>query len=417
MRRLLGRGKWWWALLMVTTSHAFAHGLPPGTTSIQTRVSHPDDWLLGSNFGPLVRSGAAAPYRVICAEGIGYPEGYETSLHWGADGRFMLGNAAGLFTSTDGCSWNHLPELANQGVTDVFHEPSSGTLFASTSKFDGQNGVWTSTNGGQSFTQSALVFPKLYFTGVRSSVAVPSRLYASAWWYDPNQVKLYRSDNGGGAWSEVTMTTPGVGPFFILGVSPANADVVFAFLSGPTSDSLLRSENAGQDFVSVLETEGGRRQLEISADGNTVWMSTTRKLYRSADGGKTFTPLPSPTGNACLYRDANSLYTCGSSAVDGYSVGKSTNGGDSFEPVFKLRDVAGVLSCPAGTPVHDNCEPLWSALRLQLSDVPLPEYQPTPKGGGCATTGEGWVWPSVFGVLWATLLGRRENCPNRRRSP
>jgi len=388
-----------WALGQAT--RVDAHGLPPGTTSIRTRTGQPNDWMVGSNFGPLISTGGQ-PYRVICAEGIGYPEGFETSFHWTASGRMIVGNASGLFTSPDGCTWTALPELAEEGVTDLYADPASGALLVTTSRYGRSNGLWASTNDGQSFSATALANSGLYFTAVRSSAARPGRWVVSAWWYDPAVVRIFHSDNAGGTWTETVPNISAAGPFFLLGISPTQPDVLFAWLSNAEGDFVMRSSNGGATFTQVLEARGGRRDLVFSDDGNTLWLSTTQQIYRSTDAGLTFAALDSPQGNACLFREGQNLYTCGATRTDGFAVGKSTNGGDNFERIFNLDQVTGIFSCPAGTPVHDQCEPLWSSLRVNLLDASQPPpIQLNPSRGGCSSTGaSGFALGLVVLWLW-----------------
>jgi hypothetical protein len=404
----------WGMVLGLTGATAFAHGLPPGTTAVTSRTSAPEDVLVATNFGPIL-SKAQGGHRLICAEAVGYPEGFETVQHWTASGRLLVGSATGLFGSLDGCSWSKVTGLANAGVNDLWPHPESGTIFAATGKYGAANGIWSSTDDGQSFSATPLQEANLYFTAVRSSKALPARLYASAWWYSPLSARLFVSNDAGATWTDALPTLPQAGPFFILGVSPTLPNVLFAWLSAEHTDVsntfewLLRSDDAGGTWSVVLKTDTIRRGLAFSDDGNTVWLSTQTRLFRSTNHGLTFAPLPSPGTNACVYRSGSSLYACGGARNDGFAVGISSDGGDTFERWMNLDQVEGILACPVGTATHDVCEPLWSTLRTQLAEAaaPAPFTFPSPRRGGCGSA-PGLLWP---GAAWVLAALRRKRPP------
>src|SRR5205814_7413892 len=108
--------------------------------------------------------------------------------------------------------------------------------------------------------------------------------------------------------------------------------------------------------------------VEVANDGTTVIASVLDHLYRSTDGGQTFEPLVTgPQANACLTKADDTFYACGAWATDGYAAAGSRDLGNTWRRLLgSFGEVAGPLACPAGTPTHDQCEPLWADLAVML---------------------------------------------------
>jgi uncharacterized protein (TIGR03382 family) len=84
--------------------------------------------------------------------------------------------------------------------------------------------------------------------------------------------------------------------------------------------------------------------------------------------------------------------------------------------VFRFVELAGPVDCPAGTPEHDTCGPLWPSLQQQfgavgttgtsckvsLPDGSAPSADATlVKKSGCCDAGEG----APVGLAWAFGIG------------
>jgi uncharacterized protein (TIGR03382 family) len=169
----------------------------------------------------------------------------------------------------------------------------------------------------------------------------------------------------------------------------------------------------------VLEQEDPLVNMDVSADGRTTWVATYNHLYRGREG-EPLSPLPLPTGNACVTRVGSVLYACGSTWLHEWALARSSDEGTSWEPLFRLREVQGVHQCPAGTPVREQCSRYWPQLAEQLGapltpgqpDAGAPEGESPPKSDGCgAAAGNAGMAP----LLLFSVMRRRRHAEGRPR--
>jgi hypothetical protein len=134
----------------------------------------------------------------------------------------------------------------------------------------------------------------------------------------------------------------------------------------------------------------------------------------------------------CLAYRSGELWAC----ADGFggspfAVGRSTDDGDTFEPLWSFGDVVNELGCRAGTATGDTCPTFWPDLLndLMLLDGGAADAGPPdggemdagvdggvgPGGGGCrCTAGRAPVplaWPSVIAL--AALAGAARRRPKQ----
>ncbi len=414
------------AALACAQGTALGHGAPPASTSVQARYGAPTQLAAGTTFGTLLSTDEGRTWRWICEEAMAPMARTDPLLVWTQGGNLLAGDFYGLGLSKDqGCSWTELDAFLPTGVSALEQHPTlPGVVHAATSRFDdktnSRNGIWVSADEGEHFTVTSLSRERTYFSGVKVAPSLPSRLYASAWWFTPLEGWLYRSDDSGATWNEVFRTTVGLAPLTLLAVSPANPDVLFASADELTTYRLLRSENGGAKLDVVLTLEDPIKSVEVSADGQTVYVVQYAALHRSRDGGKTFEKLSAPVQNVCARLVAGQLYACGSPFTEGWALARTADADAGFTPVLQLREVAGPLQCPAGTPVATRCNAFWPALAEQLrtygadggasdaavvdagggNDAPAP-----PRGCGCSGTAP---------ALSAALLGLLARLARRR---
>jgi MYXO-CTERM domain-containing protein len=398
------------------TSAALANGRFPATSSITLRPDRDDHIIIGTTFGAVISKDSGAHWSWICEQSIGYGGTIDPTFVWTPNDRIYAVTFFGLAISSDeGCTWKTQSFFDDRGASDiVVHPTTPTTLFVTTDRNGSTNGLYRSDDAGDTFRATGLERTDIHFASVRISPSNPLRIYVSGTRDMPYQAYIMRSDDGGDTWMDLPQQVPQFSVLYLLAVSPLDPNVLFVYLAG-TPDLVLRSDDDGQNFMELFTPAEPVRNATISDDGNTVWISTTGRIYRSKDGGKNFADLPSPQKNACVMRHGNTLFACGWPWADGYAAARSNNGGDTWQTIYDLSDVDGVLQCPVGSPTHDMCEPRWPQLvaTLNLSDGGADGgTQPTPpKGCGCAAGGKsaapGAVPLLAFGILLAARIRRR----------
>lgn len=369
-------------LQLVVCSVASAHMGLPESSNLTAREARPDALFVGTTFGAVLSPDGGQSWRWICPEAIGYGAWRPEAYVWKANGRILAATGNGLIQSDDdACTWSRNPAFNVTWASGLATHPDEPTLlYVSSARAGGSDsGVYRSDDLGETF-RHVLARDDLTFRSVVVSPATAERVYASAFTAEsPRTAVLFRSDDGGGSWSEQVhrfTVEQGGNDLVLLAGSPASPGVLFARLYFSGRSHLLRSEDGGTSFTEVLSVADYVHGVEVSPDGETVWASTFVHLYRSGDGGRTFEALLEPEGNACARWVNGKLYGCGSPWVHGWSVAESSDLGSAWTPLFTFAELEAPTHCPVGTPTRDLCEPILP----QLMAVLLPEEPPPVDG-------------------------------------
>ncbi len=261
--------------------------------------------------------------------------------------------SAGLWRSNDaGASWEPLfTDLPSMGVSGIVIDTvGTGTIYIATGDGDGSDtysaGVLKSTDDGTTWTPTGLDWNISQTRTTRALRVHPN---------DPQQFfcaassGLFRSVDGTNTWQQVT-----TGSFRDVDFMYGDTTLIFA-----CTDQLYRSVADGAAFTGSGITglppgdEVGRMAVALTpADPLTVYVLCSNELdnsflglYRSTDGGSTFTLMSSSpnifgyqddgsdSGGQAWYdmalavdpQDANTVY------VGGINVWKSSDGGANWE--------------------------------------------------------------------------------------
>jgi MYXO-CTERM domain-containing protein len=107
----------------------------------------------------------------------------------------------------------------------------------------------------------------------------------------------------------------------------------------------------------------------LSPDGKTILVGgETDGVWRGASDMMQFEKVSS-VGIQCLTWSQAAVYACGSELKDKFTVGRSTNQGETFEPLMHLSCVRGPLACSADTEVGKECPAVWPAT-AEILDQP-----------------------------------------------
>ena len=432
MRRL--SSPWYPSLLVLLALRAtstLAHAGLPETSNVTVRREHPEDLMVGATFGAVVSRDEGRSWRWICPEAMARFGWRAGSFLWRSEGQMLVATGTLLLRSSDsGCSWQAHPFFGEAGLwpSHLTSHPAEPTrLWVVTGRPNTPNGLYRSDDGGETFTTTALLRTDATFNAVEVAPSDTRRLYVSG--QTPDGPRVFRSSDAGETWEELPpLTLELILPYGLqlMRVAENDADHLWAHISSQGSTYVLESRDGGHTFQSVLTLDESLINAESSADGRTLWVATITRLLRSRDGAPA-TPLALPEGNACVQREGDVLYACGSTWVHDWALARSRDEGGTWEPLLSLPDIQGVHACPAGTPTHDVCGPRWPQLTQLLgialdagTPAPVPDAgtsEPAPDAGtpggvkkplppskprGCSATGMGGLaaaWALAFAVL------------------
>jgi photosystem II stability/assembly factor-like uncharacterized protein len=225
----------------------------------------------------------------------------------------------GVYRSNDGGkTWKNLGLRDSRHIPAVLVDPRNpevvlvaalGHAFAPSA----ERGVYRSTDGGKTWARVLYVDDRTGATGIVYAPSNPNVVFAAMyqvqrqpWTFTSGGPGsgLYRSTDGGATWSHLQGNGLPDGILGRIGVSVSAADPnrVYALIEAGKG-GLYRSDDGGDKWERVNDDERYRQRAwyfsHIFADpkdADTVYVLNTG-MFRSTDGGKTFTLLPAPHGD------------------------------------------------------------------------------------------------------------------------
>ncbi len=399
------------AAIVAAGGDARANGRFPSSVSVEFRPGDPDDIYLGVTFGLMVSRDDGASFHWVCEQAVGYEGTFDPKYRVGANGSIYATTFEGLRVSRDGgCSFTtatagQSPQgpgyLAGIWV-DAIDVGPDGAVWVATAEAGRPNDVYRSTDDATSFTPLGLASSQVWWKSVVVAPGDGRRAYVSGYQVTqtgpdggaiPPTVHLHRTDDAGGNWTMLPIAD------FELGTSPlllveavAPDDPLLVLVRSvrvvpPAGDKLYRSTDGGESFTEVLTTTDTIRGVVMRADGTVLVATLMGGLHRSTDRGASFAPLGDRPQAGCLGDRGDTLMACGANwDPDFFALGRSADGVE-WTKVFRYVEMKGPLACPAGTVQRDVCEAqLWPSIREQFGvpEEPRPDAAMPPRDpGGC----------------------------------
>jgi uncharacterized protein (TIGR03382 family) len=425
------------ALLCAPLSHAVAHvGAGAGDTDLLPQPGNPGAVRLEAPWGLVVSTDGEA-YDWVCHEVLSNGVAELPEFEVSRDG--VLLGVTGLLTGVvvpdeslyrsedGGCSWSAVGGTTGRLIQDAAFDPANGALVLAVTSdplVDGvpiRNGVFRSTDGGETFVETAS-FDGLAFQSV--VFGAEDVAYALAVREEPLEAVLLRSADGGLNWVErvvpdESLETPAFG--VISSVDPLDPNEVWLSFEANAVDGVLATTDGGDSFEVKTVPPVLVLDLTLTADGGAWLVGDARQLWRSSDRA------------SWTLQDAAPQVWGGAEGPDGLVLAVNTlahdealvrtRDGVDYETMLTTLDLRGPLACPAESDVAQVCAPLWPSLRRTLElmrpsgsgddDDDSAATEP-PEGCGCASQSSGapgaWMWGELAALL---ARRRRDQLPQR----
>ncbi len=385
--------------LIALSSPAAANSRFPAAGQIAISRVTPSTLLVRATYGFLYTTNAGAHWGWVCEPAVGFNSQEDPMTAFTADGTLLAGIFEGLAVSTDGaCDWSLAQGgLAGRYVIDLSVDkvdPSQAVLVITNDVGMDDAGadiyatqLWQTADNGKTWTQAGTSLdPELLALTVDTAPSNPMRVYISGRLGPPDyQGVLERSDDRGATWQALPI--PGSDDTnlpYIGGVDPNNPDIVYVRLDGYPSDTLVFTPDGGTTWHTLYTSMGDLLGFAISPDGSSFALGGPMDPLQTAPTSTMALTTASSTNVQCLTWDASGLYACADEFLQGFTAGKSTDGGKTFTPIMHLGDLCGPLECPASSSVSEQCPSLWPATQQTIA-----AQCPTSGSGGGSTTSSG----------------------------
>ncbi len=415
---------------------ARADGALADSSQLFLPLDRPQEIVVGTNFGLLISQDNGATVHWVCEQAIvGCATQYEQAPP-PSDTLFALSPNGLVMVGADACQYGVAKGLSE--VDDMFIDPSDGHRVLALTALANDAGdtpavALVSSDGGQSFSTVLYTAPVgSALLGVEIAKSDPNTIYLTQQVRTTGAISILHSTDGGQSFQSYDQSaTLGLGDLKIVAVDPLD----------PTRVYLRFTERAGGSDSFVVSTDGGMTVrvaqalpagyvmsafllqsdgtlllagLQLNLDplatpdcgGKKPYAKLAGVAYRSKDSGQTFTTWPNPPHLRALGERNGVLYAVGDNLLDGFAVGTSTNGGQSWKKLFQYADILGPLSCGE---IPDTCADPWSKLDFKGSPPPPPK-------AGCdySSARRPMGELAIFGLVTLTLLAARRR--RRRRS-
>src|SRR5262249_49071853 len=137
-------------------------------------------------------------------------------------------------------------------------------------------------------------------TGVEIARSNPQIVYATvAAGGGPYTPELLRSSDGGATWQTIDLAPSlGTRTIRLIAIDPQSPDKLVLRTSATAGDSLAVSTDGGAHFAMPLDVPGGILTSFVRMPSGTLLLAgvdgTTNVIFRSTDGGATFTQSDAP---------------------------------------------------------------------------------------------------------------------------
>ena len=359
---------------MLHAGPAAAHAPPEATGILWTSSGSNERTVVRTNRGLIVSDDRGQTFRLLCNDAFGASLTEVAPVVATSTGRLLVASyLSGLLAASDDlCTFKPVPGPLAAPTNVVGIEPAGAksSFLALVSRDGSSDHLFASADDGVTWRAPSNVEDFSFSLAVAPSD--PKRFYVTALHNGDGGTPAYRllvtADGGATFRAHDLALDASESGVTVLAVDPSLPDRVFlkTTASDPTLPARLqRSDDGGATLVDVLSLVAPTSAV-TSPDGATVWVGGQYGLFRSADHGKTFTPLASANISqvACLALHNGRLFACG--YADGvFGVLASSDAGDSFSFYLRFPDVKAPLDCPPDSVSGRACAMRFEDWRIE----------------------------------------------------
>ncbi len=337
-------------------SVAFGNGAFPDTLSVVTRPGRGNELIVATNFGLAVSEDGGPNWLWVCEhdQGIGGSR-YEPAAAPSA--RIFAQADTGLIATDDfGCTWSATALPPNTRVSDYFPDKLDPTRVLMLASVPDTNSLtkWAlfeSTDGGLTSGKSLYTSgSNEQLTSVERARSAPQTIYATRVNLDDiSHTFIQRSDDGGRTWKSFD---PGPLPearyLKIAAVDARDPLVVYLRVERFENEELAVSRDGGATLTFPLRVPGQLTALFQLSGGDLLvgaQSGTKGAIYHSSDQGRTFTQGSQTLHPRGFAERDGKIYVAADNIADKFSVGVSTDGGQTWAAVMAFRDIRGIRTC------------------------------------------------------------------------
>jgi hypothetical protein len=273
--------------------------------------------------------------------------------------------------------------LTNAYVADSFPDPTNAAHVLALASADGSAAIalYESNDGGLTFSGPRYSPPAMAdfdLTGVEIAQTSPQTIYLTTSAGVGTGPFVIRSLDGGANFELIDLVaTVGGNVLRIAAVDPTRAQRLYLrVLSSKGNDLLAISDDGGATLRLPVQVTGRMSAFLRRADGTLLIGARQGSSFISRDDGKTFVKWTGAPHLRALGERAGALFAAADNTVDGYAVGRSSDGGASWTPLLRFDQIKGPLQCGQ---LQSVCAGPWELLkaRLGIGSPPLADMAMT----------------------------------------
>lgn len=343
-----------------------ANGAFPDSQGLLLPADRPNEVMLATTFGVVMSLDGGQTWTYSCEMmtngmlaafyNIGPPP---------RDRVFAITDIAFIYTDDHACTWGKAGGmLAGKPPVDYFPDVSNANRVWAALAPAGGTGAYTiieSLDAGATF--NTVRFTSAVgdaITGVELSKSDANTAYVTLRSGTNFTPKLAMTKDGGATWMTrdlSAMAAIGNANIRLVSIDPTNPNKIFLRVSIPSGaakgDGIALSLDGGATFVSPppVAVPGGVLNAFTRLSTGTLLVAgidgIRNVIFRSTNGGTTFTELDAPLVRGLSQRDGVAYAASSDDASDpnGFALAKSTDEGMTFQPILRFADMKAISSC------------------------------------------------------------------------